>query len=65
MEAISGYIVVLEGELPEFYITSYKERYASYLIYRDGPIFVREVDRLNLYILGIYRQLYEEANYLL
>ena len=31
----------------------------------DGPMFVREVDRLDLHVLGVCRQLYEEANHLL
>ena len=65
VEAISGYAVVPEGESPEFYIASCKERHASCLMCGDGPMFVREVDRLDLHVLGVGRQLYEEANHLL
>ena len=65
VEAISGYAVVPEGESPEFYIATCKERHASCLMCGDGPMFVREVDRLDLHVLGVCRQLYEEANHLL
>lgn len=65
VKAISGYAVVSKGESSKFYIASCKERHASYLMCGDGPIFIREVDRLDLQVLGVCRQLYEEANHLL
>lgn len=65
VEAISGHAVVPEGESPEFYIAFCKECHASCLMCGDGPMFVHEVDRLDLQVLGVCRQLYEEANHLL
>ena len=68
-KAISGYTVVPEGESAESYIASCKDRHASCAMCGSGPMFVREEERqalrVDLNVLGVCRQLYEEANHLL
>lgn len=68
-EAISGHAVVPEGESPEFYVASCKERHAACKMCGSGPMFLQGNDRkalrVDLNVLGVCRQLYEEANHLL
>ncbi|KAF6237693.1 hypothetical protein HO173_003894 [Letharia columbiana] len=68
-EAVSGHAVVPEGESPEFYVASCQERHATCNMCGSGPMFLREEDRqalrVDLNVLGVCRQLYEEANHLL
>lgn len=68
-EAVSGNAVVPEGESPEFYVASCKERHANCNIDESGRKFLRKEDRqalrVDLNVLGVCRQLYEEANHLL
>ncbi|CAD6589785.1 MAG: hypothetical protein ASARMPRED_004263 [Alectoria sarmentosa] len=68
-EAISGHTVVPEGESSDFYIASCEERHANCKMCGSGPKFLLEEDRqtlrVDLNVLGVCRQLYEEANHLL
>ena len=68
-EAVSGVAVVPDGESPEHYIASCKERHAACKMCGNGPMFLLEEDqrtlRVDLNVLGVCRQLYEEANHLL
>lgn len=68
-EAISGHAVVPEGESPEFYVAPCKERHATCKMCGSGSMFLCEEDRqtlrVDLNVLGVCRQLYEEANHLL
>ena len=68
-EAISGNVYVPEGESPDFYIPSCSERHANCKMCGSGPMFLTEEDqqapRIDLSVLGVCRQLYEEANHLL
>ena len=68
--AISGYELVPEGESVEFYIASCQDRHASCAMCgNSGPMFIRKEERQTLRVdfnvLGVCRQLYEEANHLL
>lgn len=68
-EAVSGYAIIPEGELPCSYVASCKERHATCKMCGSGPMFLLEADRqalrFDLNVLGVCRQLYEEANHLL
>ncbi len=68
-EASSGYMVIPEGESPDFYVASCEERHANCHMCGNGPMSLGEQDlqalRVDLNVLGVCRQLYEEANHLL
>ena len=68
-EAVSGVAVVPDGESPEHYIASCKERHTACRMCGNGPMFLLQEDqrtlRVDLKVLGVCRQLYEEANHLL
>ena len=68
-EVVSGRAVVPEGESPEFYVASCKERHAACKMCGSGPMSLWGNDqtalRVDLNVLGVCRQLYEEANHLL
>lgn len=68
-EVISGHTVVPEGESPDFYVASCEERHSNCKMCGSEPMFLLEEDqqtlRVDLNVLGVCRQLYEEANHLL
>ena len=68
-EAVSRSVVAPEGESPEHYVASCKDRHAACNMCGSGPMFLFEKDRyaltVDLNVLGVCRQLYEEANHLL
>ena len=64
-EAVSGYATVPADDSPEFYIASCDERHSACSMCGSGDMFLRQDLRVDLNILGVCRQLYEEANYLL
>ena len=68
-EAVSRSVVAPEGESPEHYVASCKDRHAACNMCGSGPMFLLEKDRhaltVDLNVLGVCRQLYEEANHLL
>ena len=66
---VSGDADVPEGESPEHYVASCRERHAVCKMCGDGPMALFEGERralrLDLSVLGVCRQLYEEGNHLL
>ena len=68
-DAISGTALVPEGESPDFYVAPCEKRHATCKMCGKGPMVLREEDRqalrVDLNVLGVCRQLYEEANHLL
>ena len=68
-EAVAGNAVVPEGESSDFYIPSCIERHANCKMCGSGPRFLLDEDlkdlTVDLNVLGVCRQLYEEANHLL
>ena len=68
-EAISGYAHIPEGESPEFYVASCEERHAECKMCGGNTMPLGKEDQqslqVDLNVLGVCRQLYEEANYLL
>lgn len=66
---VSGNADIPEGESPEHYVVSFRERHAACKMCGDGPMYMLEEDqqalRVDLNVLGVCRQLYEEANHLL
>lgn len=69
-EAVSGYVIVPKSESsPDHYVTSCKERHVNCKMCGTGPRFLLEEERrdlsVDLNVLGVCRQLYEEANHLL
>ena len=68
-KAISGSAIVPAHEKSDFYIPSCKERHADCKMCGSGPEYLLEQDRqalrVDLNVLGVCRQLYEEANHLL
>lgn len=69
-EAVSGYVAVPKWELsPDHYVTSCEERHLDCKMCGSGPMFLLEEElqdlRVDLNVLGVCRQLYEEANHLL
>lgn len=66
---ISGSAVIPEAESSEFYVASCAEHHANCKFCGNGPMFLLDQDRpalrVDLSVLGICRQLYEEANHLL
>lgn len=68
-ETVAGNIIVPEGESPEYYVACCEERHASCKMCGSGPMFLHKEDqqalRVDLNVLGVCRQLYEEANHLL
>ena len=68
-EAVSGNADVPADEQPEFYIPSCDERHASCKMCGSNPKLLfgedRKALRIDLNVLGVCRQLYEEANHLL
>lgn len=72
-DAVSGDITVPDGESPEFYIESCQKRHENCKLSRSSlarsqyGLLPREHSslRIDLSILGVCRQLYEEANHLL
>ena len=66
---VSGDADVPEGESPEHYVASFGERHAACKMCGDGPMYMLEEDQqalqVDLNVLGVCRQLYEEANHLL
>lgn len=64
-EAVSGYAIVPVDDSPEFYVASCDERHSACSMCGNGDLFLHQDLRVDLNILGVCRQLYEEANYLL
>ena len=68
-EIVAGNTIVPEGESPEFYVACCEERHANCKMCGNGPMFLYKEDqqalRVDLNVLGVCRQLYEEANHLL
>ena len=68
-ESGSGSVVVPEGESPEHYVASCRDRHAACNMCGSGPMFLLKKDQhaltIDLNVLGVCRQLYEEANHLL
>ena len=68
-EATSGYTEVPEGESPDFYVASCEERHAVCKMCGSNAMPLGKEDRqalqVDLNVLGVCRQLYEEANHLL
>lgn len=66
-DAISGNTIVPEGESPELYVASCEKRHGACKMCGEGPMFLAHEDqqalRLDLNVLGVCRQLYEEANH--
>ena len=66
---VSGDTDVPEGESPEHYVTPCKERHRACKMCGNGPMYLLEEDRpalrVDLNVLGVCRQLYEEGNHLL
>ncbi|KAL9065650.1 MAG: hypothetical protein Q9161_008094 [Pseudevernia consocians] len=68
-EAISGCAHIPEGESPEFYVASCEERHAECKMCGGNTMPLGKEDQqslqVDLNVLGVCRQLYEEANHLL
>lgn len=64
-EAVSGHAIVPKDDSPDFYIASCDERHSACSMCGSGDMFLHQDLRVDLNILGVCRQLYEEANYLL
>ena len=66
---VSGDADVPEGESPDHYVASCKLRHAACRMCGDGPMYLLKEDRgalrVDLNVLGVCRQLYEEGNHLL
>ena len=66
---VSGNADVPEGESPEHYVPPCKERHLACKMCGNGPMYLLEEDRpalrVDLNVLGVCRQLYEEGNHLL
>ena len=66
---VSGNADIPEGESPEHYVASFGERHAACKMCGSGPMYMLEEDqqalKVDLNVLGVCRQLYEEANHLL
>ena len=66
---VSGNADIPEGESPEHYVASFGERHAACKMCGSGPMYMLEEDqqalKIDLNVLGVCRQLYEEANHLL
>ena len=66
---VSGDADIPEGESPEHYVAPCRERHVACNMCGDGPMYLLEEDRpalsVDLNVLGVCRQLYEEGNHLL
>ena len=66
---VSGDADIPEGESPEHYVAPCRERHVACKMCWDGPMYLLEEDqpvlRVDLNVLGVCRQLYEEGNHLL
>ena len=69
MAFVSGDTEVPESESPEHYVPSCTERHGACKMCGNGPMYLLEEDqqalRVDLNVLGVCRQLYEEGNHLL
>lgn len=64
-ETVSGHANVPEHDSPDFYIASCDERHSACSMCGSGDMFLRQDRKVDLNVLGVSRQLYEEANVLL
>ena len=64
-ETVSGHANVPEYDSPDFYIASCDERHSACSMCGSGDMFLRQDRKVDLNVLGVSRQLYEEANVLL
>ena len=68
-EFVSGDAHVPKGESPEHYVAPCKKRHVACKMCGNGPMYLLEEDRpalrVDLNMLGVCRQLYEEGNHLL
>ena len=66
---VSGNADIPEGESPAHYVAPCKERHLACKMCGNGPMYLLEKDRpalrVDLNVLGVCRQLYEEGNHLL
>ena len=66
---VSGDADVPEGESPEHYVPPCNERHVACKMCGNGPMYLLDEDRpalrVDLNVLGVCRQLYEEGNHLL
>ena len=64
-ETVSGHANVPEHDSPDFYIASCDERHSACSMCGSGGMFLRQDRKVDLNVLGVSRQLYEEANVLM
>ena len=64
-ETISGYANVPKHDSPDCYIATCDERHSACSMCGSGDMFLHQDRKVDLNVLGVSRQLYEEANVLL